>query len=595
MKLKQVVVPLLCAVFVPTLAHAMVAIGNGNYFVGFTDLEHDAPANGFQLKVQRTFNSRSQYEGKFGYGWGSDYEAYALPSADGGVVIQESGGGDKTRFTPKDFSKAAMLDYVNKLLDAYQKKEKTATSKINSMRENLLNNADARDEVSRELGLYPELPVGTKLFTTQRGDKQELTVIKGGFVRQYADGKQELFNVKTDVTDSGVDPTKRRVLKGVLKVSRLVDPVKKSQVFYEYNPQGELVTITDKASQTVRVKYNAAGKIVEVADARGAKATYQYCDAGGTAFNSAKHCSGGDLVRSVDTSGGSYSYQYDNVHNLVKIGYPRDGKADQEFEEITYWPFNSDGRGGVKSVKNPNGVLVEYKYWQDPKDKDGHYKTDVKTTYASGKSSETSYEYTEKKRADGSRYRYKLLSQVDGEKTETIYNECCGQPVQITAGSGVTKFEYFGGTGLPKEKDSPAENVRWEYHPKFHGKITKVVVSDKQLKTNKTSEFTYDDKNGQLTKAKTSDGKGIVLIYDTQGRIASMVDQDKRKITFKYSNNSKPSEIVQDGVGSIAVSYDKGGNIKDVKSQGGRQIAISVAAAFQNLLEIIKPAGIQPI
>jgi hypothetical protein len=32
-----------------------------------------------------------------------------------------------------------------------------------------------------------------------------------------------------------------------------------------------------------------------------------------------------------------------------------------------------------------------------------------------------------------------------------------------------------------------------------------------------------------------------------------------------------------------------------VKSKGGRQIAVSVAAAFQNLLEIIKPAGIQPI
>ncbi len=120
-------------------------------------------------------------------------------------------------------------------------------------------------------------------------------------------------------------------------------------------------------------------------------------------------------------------------------------------------------------------------------------------------------------------------------------------------------------------------------------------MSDKQLKTTKSSEFQYDDKSGQLVKARTSEGKGIVLIYDGQGRIGQMVDQDKRKITFKYGMGSKPSEIVQDGVGAIAVSYDKGGNIRDVKSQGGRQIAISVAAAFQNLLEIIKPAGIQPI
>lgn len=587
-------VPLLLAAIVPVTASAMVAIGNGNYFIGFVDMEHDAPMNSFQLKVQRTFNSRSQFEGKFGYGWGSDYEAYALPSADGGVVIQESGGGDKTRFMPKDFSKAEIAKYVDKLLAEWQKKDRVATSAVAAKREVLLNDAEERDSLSRELGVYPELSPGTKLYTTQRGDKQTVTVMKNGFVREYADGKQELFNVKVDVSDWGVDAKKRRVLKGVLKVSRLVDPVKKAQVFYEYDATGNLVTITDKGSQTIRVKYNTAGKVSEVSDARGNKATYQYCETGGT-YDSAKKCSKGDLVRSQDTSGAIYTYQYDNLHNLTRIGYPKDGKPDGEFEEIAYWPTNSDGKGGVRSVKNVSGVTVEYKYWQDPRDKDGHYRTDVKTTYLSGKTSDTSYEYHEKKRADGSRYRYKLVSQVDGEKTETIYNECCGQPVQITSGASVTKFEYYPGNGLPKEKDSPAENIQWVYHPKFHGKITKVVVSDKQLKSTKSSEFQYDDKSGQLVKARTSEGKGIVLIYDGQGRIGQMVDQDKRKITFKYGTGSKPSEIVQEGVGAIAVSYDKGGNIKDVKSQGGRQIAISVAAAFQNLLEIIKPAGIQPI
>jgi YD repeat-containing protein len=183
---------------------------------------------------------------------------------------------------------------------------------------------------------------------------------------------------------------------------------------------------------------------------------------------------------------------------------------------------------------------------------------------------------------------------MDGEKTETIYNECCGQPLQVVSGGATTKFEYYPGSGLPKEKDSPSENIQWQYHPTFHGKITKVIINDKQSKTVKSSEFQYESKAGQLVKARTSDGKGIVLLYDGQGRISQMIDQDKRKITFKYSTNSKPAEIVQDGVGSIEVSYDKGGNIKDVKSKGGRQIAVSVAAAFQNLLEIIKPAGIQP-
>jgi YD repeat-containing protein len=593
MKLNRLWLFPLISLFAVPHASALVAVGNGNYFVGFVHMEHDAPINSFQLKVQCTYNSRSQYEGICGYGWGSDFEAFLLPSADGSVVIQESGGGDKTRFSPKEVSRAELEKLVDRLVEAYAKKMKLSVSQSKEWKEKFLNNAEERDEKSRDLGIFPQLAVGTKLYSTQRGDKQTVTVIKDGFVREYGDGKQELFNVKVDVADSGLDPDKKRILKGVLKVSRLVDPVRKAQVFYDYDKSGRLTVMSDKKSQTIRFKYNEIGKMTEVTDASGNKATFQYCDS--SSYNSAKKCGRGDLIRSKDTSGAVYSFQYDSLHNMTRIGYPKDGKPDQEFEEISYWPVKSDGQGGVKSVKSQNGVLVEYSYWQNPKDKEGQYKTTVKTTYQSGKTSEDSYEYFEKRRSDGSRYRYKQVTMRDGEKTETIFNECCGQPLQIVSSLGTTKFEYEAGSGLPKEKDSPSENVRWEYHKKFHGKITKVMVNDKQSKAAKSSEFQYDEKNGQLVKARTSDGKGIVILYDSQGRIAQMIDQDKRKIVFKYSTNSKPSEIVQEGVGSIQVSYDKGGNIKDVKSQGGRQIAISVAAAFQNLLEIIKPAGIQPI
>ena len=142
MKLKNLfLVSLVSALSLPA-AHALVAIGNGNYFMGFTDLEHDELSNPFQIKIQRTYNSRSQFDGIFGYGWGSDYEAFLLPSSDGSVVIQESGGGDKTRFLPKDFSKAELAKQVDRLLEAYAKKEKAAASRVKDMREKLL--ADAK-------------------------------------------------------------------------------------------------------------------------------------------------------------------------------------------------------------------------------------------------------------------------------------------------------------------------------------------------------------------------------------------------------------------------------------------------------------------
>jgi hypothetical protein len=44
--------------------------------------------------------------------------------------------------------------------------------------------------------------------------------------------------------------------------------------------------------------------------------------------------------------------------------------------------------------------------------------------------------------------------------------------------------------------------------------------------------------------------------------------------------------------GSITVSYTNAGEIKSVDSSGGRKVASEVTAAFQNLLEIIRPAGV---
>lgn len=571
----------------PMQASAIVSIANGNYFVSAIDLVHPAPLNGFQIKIQRSCNSRSQYDGLFGYGCGTDYESYLIPQSDGGVVIQEAGGGDKTRFSPKEFSRESLEKHIQSLVQ--ERSKQSGFTGVQAYKEHLLRDANFRDEEVRALGVFPRLAVGTKLYTSQRGEKQLISITNEGYIREYADGKQEYFTQKADVVDQGVDSARRRILKGVFKVSRLTDPAKNIALYYLYDTKGQLTTITDKKTQTVRLTYNPAGKVIQAIDARGNKATYKYCDTGGSAYSSTAKCGMGDLIEAHTTNPAVFfKYQYDNIHNLTRIQFA-DGRAD----ETTYWPTNLGG--GVKTFLSRDGTLTEYKYWKDPKAPEENYKTEFKTSVGGKMVSQSSYEYFDKARADGSRYRYKLITGQEGNKTETIYNECCGQPIQIKSAAGETKFEYYAGTGLPKEKNTPSEVIQWEYHPKLHGKITKVKVLDKASKAVKSSVFTYDEKSGQLKLAKTSDGKGVALAYDTEGRIRAMVDQDKRQISFKYNNDSKPAEILQDGVGSIQVSYDKDGQIRDVKSKGGRQISMSVSAAFQNLLEIIKPAGIQPL
>jgi YD repeat-containing protein len=84
----------------------------------------------------------------------------------------------------------------------------------------------------------------------------------------------------------------------------------------------------------------------------------------------------------------------------------------------------------------------------------------------------------------------------------------------------------------------------------------------------------------------------VRLFYDQNGRIRSMVDQSHRRIDFKYNENSKPVEISDPSLGTITVSYYNSGEIKKVESTAGRKIALQVTSAFQNLLDIIRPAGV---
>jgi YD repeat-containing protein len=84
----------------------------------------------------------------------------------------------------------------------------------------------------------------------------------------------------------------------------------------------------------------------------------------------------------------------------------------------------------------------------------------------------------------------------------------------------------------------------------------------------------------------------VVLLYDPQGRIKTLVDQAKRQISFKYNDASKPVEITDPKLGSIKVTYTNAGEVKNVDSPAGRKIAVEVSSAFQNLMDIIRPAGV---
>ncbi|MCB9060327.1 MAG: RHS repeat protein [Halobacteriovoraceae bacterium] len=518
---------------------------NGNYYVSYTDLV--VPGGSKTLDVTRTYNSKSIENGSFGVGWGIPYDTFLTVGADGAVTIHENGAGALTRFTPKKTVDADAA--VDKIIKAMRKKSQLTGTAEDTLRKKLRNDADLRQAYAKEFGVTSNLAAGTKLYSNERG-LQIVEKVKDGYERTYSDGKVESFNEKGNLAE-----------------------VKTKNGYWiklNYSKTGKLESVKDSLAKQIFFSWFPNGKIECVWGVGKKKSCYKY--------------EGKKLVESEDVAGNVYKYMYDNNYNMTQISY-KDGSKYQ----IEYWPNTQF----VKKITEKNGDWTEYKYDSNPKNPDFHYWTTVTNKRGSAQPVSNKYEYEIKVKPDGSQYTYRIATDVNGITTETVYSECCGQPLKITRGKQVTTFEYNDKGLLTKKTSTRGEYVQLEYHPTFN-KITKVV-------NNKgTTDFQYD-KKGNLSKATNDKGKSVLLVYDRKGRIQKMVDynkgksdkaENKRTLTFKYDANGKPVEIAMDNVGKINVRYDNFGEIKKVESKAGHKMALQVTQAFQSLLTIVKPAGV---
>lgn len=533
---------------------ANVSLRNGNFFIGYTDVLYPG---GFEPKVERVYNSKSPYsDGMFGWGWGTEYEAYLRISADGSVVVHEYGGGAENRFVPKDFKKAELDKAVNQIAEAARALGVVGTAQqLKEYKGKLASDSVFRNQqwerfVSQKKLSPRQLSVGMQLISN-RFSYQFITKTKAGYQRNFDNGRIELFD------NSG-------------KLAEITD---KNGNFIKiaYSVDGKVKSITDNFNRKMFFKFNNLGLVEKIEGEGGKSSTYKYNDKR-------------ELVSSKDMDGNVYEYRYsdDNRHNMVQIRY-----SDKTTMDIAY--YGRDKQENVKSIKDRDGSVTEYSYVESPSDKN-RYSVSLAVKGKDGRQiSSSKYDYQYKVKASGETWTYRMDTVIDGERTETVYNECCGLPVKIKKGGEVTEFKYDS-KGHVTEKKTPTEITKLAYHPKF-GKVTRVENVSRVGKKKEWSSFEYDAK-GNLVFAKNSSKKGVKLVYDQFGRIRSMIDQSKRVISFKYNENSKPVEITDPKLGTITVQYTNSGEIKRVDSTAGRRIALQVTSSFQNLLDIIRPAGV---
>jgi len=541
--MKSITISILALIAIAGNALADVSLKNGNFFMAYTDVVY---SGGLEMKLERVYNSKTSFKGILGWGWGCEFEVFLKASGDGSVVIHEFGGGAENWFSPPEIKPEVMRDTIDRLV---RLKYPQANSETESYRTKLNDDQVFRGEewdnaVKNGILAPRRIPTGT-IFTSQKFGHQYLVKSRNGYTRYFDSGKKEEFN----------------------DIGQLVQTSDRNDNFirYEYDDDSRLVKFTDNYDQTLTLSYNGQGLLTGVADIRGRTAEYRY----NPLFQ---------MVYSKDVDGNEFRFEYDTRYNMTAIRY-----SDGTSKEMNYYSkFYYDC---IKRVKDRDNTVTSYTFNFDDK---MHSKMKFVIVGSDGKKlEESSYEYFSAINAAGGEYTSRLIASLDGDVTDTEYNEF-GLPVNIVDNGEETRFRYDQ-MGHMTYKETPYEIIELEYQPVIN-KITMVKQYDEQRINFKESRFSYDNK-GNLVKASNNEGESVELTYDQIGRIHTLKSPET-EISFEYNRNSKPVRISCAGIGDITVTYNDNGEIEKVDSPQGRKVAEQVTSSFQDLLDLIRPAGV---
>jgi YD repeat-containing protein len=521
-------------------ADALVDLKNANYSEAAVDLS--IPGTGYDLRVERAFNSRTLFNGMFGFGWCSEFETSLEITPEGNLKLTECGAGQEVLYETKGFSEKDIDKSVKAIMEKAKQENLTSTAPYFSALEKRLKvESSLRSEYASKYGISRTVPDKMKFLANGR----------------EADYIEKNGNYYSRVTPEG--NIQKFKMNG--KLEKIYD---RNGNYLTLTYEGKLLTdVTDNSGRKLTMNYFENGKIKQIKGPSGISAEYKFKNLN-------------DLSWVKMANGQVYTFEYDDLHNLLKVNLP-----DKKTREMTY----NKNKDWITSFKDVDGCVENYDYKDSNDNPKDHYTSSVIKKCKNQVVLKASYEFWFETKDDHTgKYLKKGRTDENGAVTDIVYNEL-GKPLTITRGKRITKFDYYE-NGLLRKKITP-DGVGTLL--KYDNPLKKVSRIERG---SKATDFTYDAK-GNLLKALNSDGQKIILTYDLAGRVAGLEDQAKRRIFIKYDPRvNKPSVIDREGVGAISVVYNDKGEISKVSSPAGSSVAVQVASTFNNLLDLIQPAGV---
>jgi YD repeat-containing protein len=548
--MKMIWMAVLCVCLANSPVFGGINLKNGNFVTTYLDIKQ--MKGGHELTLSRSYNSRSDYKGWFGYGWGSTFETYITVNADGSVMVHEFGGGAKTRFTPPEgvdgYNAAAwLLDRGGELFSGSDEAFQYRTQRT----EELAGSFALREEYAESHHIQKTLAAGTVLYSHVRGN-QKLTKTTDGYERQLQNRSIEVFDDRGRLIGK----------KGVYGY----------QVDFFYAKNGQLETVRDNRGNQLFFAWHPDGLLQHVWSAGYGKAEYRYQD--------------GLLIYSRDTAGNEYGYEYDPDRLLTAVGKYDDDAIDKQRVEYT-----ANTRRVAKIIEE-DGAFSSYAYVFDAGDRN-HYRVDVQTGQRSSGDQQDymgekveSFDYYTAAADDGYGYIRRVIIRRNGREEETLYLPT-GQERMTRCQDELTLYRYNELGLLVEQRSTSGKFTLNEYRD-----ATDLIV--KVTKNDGWANYGYDEQDG-LVHIEKSDGQKAAITYNDQGLMTAVTtNMGDEVVTLQFSNNvfGNPSRVSVENGGEINIEYDDYGKMTNMTPNEGDEVVETIFSVFESILGTAQDAGV---
>ena len=505
-----------------------VNLRNANLYYEVEDVRVQKP--GVSLELIRSYNSRTNRVGYFGYGWSTNLDISCEEAPDGSILVTDSDG-FILRFTPEGEPRERLTqEYASRLARA-RRDQDTAMGQARSaswytdLEQELIAQPELRQSMGMALsGAWLDAEVGQYISYdrgTQRLEKRQ----DGSYLRTLADGTTYEFNYSGDLT-------------------RMVDASGRGMRL-DYDRDRRLVKVTHTEGGSVSLTYNSAGYVGEILDTESRRISFSYNDTG-------------DLLQVIGPGERRLAYRFDDTHNLTaartadgggfQISYDQEkdwAQAVKVGDDVTRYNWTSSGDTYTCEVTDPAGAVTRHTF------------NDAESR--------------------------SFVLHPDGTTTETLLSACCAKPLEIRDSEGTTRYDYDQEARLTSIEHPDGRIVRFAYHPTW-SRIVQAMHSD-----GRRYVYTYDQ-HGNMIEASDGRQRKLALSYGNNGKVSEIRDESGSRYTFTYDNMGRPTAIAQGQEGSLSIRYGANGEIQSTEILEGDSSRTEFYSSLREVLSMLEPA-----